>query len=85
LLQLLAENRFPRIWVPSREQKDLRQLLIHRHKLVRIRVQVTVSMAGETIFSFTPKTDSSRESWSFGAQPLRHHAMLHSSATESVS
>jgi len=40
LLQLLAENRFPRIWVPSREQKDLRQLLIHRHKLVRIRVQV---------------------------------------------
>src|ERR1700686_1829801 len=40
LLQLLAENRFPRIWVPSREQKDLRQLLFHRHKLVRIRAQV---------------------------------------------
>jgi transposase len=40
LLQLLAENRFPRIWVPSREQKDLRQLWIHRHKLVRIRAQL---------------------------------------------
>jgi transposase len=40
LVQLLAENRFPRIWVPSREQKDLRQLLIHRYKLVRIRAQV---------------------------------------------
>src|SRR6202795_3680892 len=40
LLQLLAENRFPRIWVPSRGQKDLRQLLIHRYKLVRIRAQV---------------------------------------------
>ena len=40
LLRLLTEERFPRIWVPSREQKDLRQLLIHRHKLVRIRVQV---------------------------------------------
>src|SRR5271168_139545 len=40
LLQLLAENRFPRIWMPSREQKDLRQLLIHRYKLVRIRAQV---------------------------------------------
>jgi hypothetical protein len=26
-------------------------------------------MAGETIFSFTPKTDSSREFWSFGPQP----------------
>jgi transposase len=40
LLRLLAEGRFPRIWTPSREEKDLRQLLIHRHKLVRIRVQV---------------------------------------------
>ena len=40
LVRLLAENRFPRIWIPSREQKDLRQLLIHRHKLVRIRAQV---------------------------------------------
>ena len=40
LLQLLMEQRFPRIWVPSREQKDLRQLLIHRYKLVRIRAQV---------------------------------------------
>jgi transposase len=40
LLRLLVEERFPRIWVPSREQKDLRQLLIHRYKLVRIRAQV---------------------------------------------
>ena len=40
LLQLLAEDRFPRIWTPSREEKYLRQLLIHRYKLVRIRVQV---------------------------------------------
>lgn len=40
LVQLLAEERFPEIWVPSREQKDLRQLLIHRYKLVRIRAQV---------------------------------------------
>jgi transposase len=44
LLQLLAESRFPRIWVPSREQKDLRQLLIHRYKLVRIRAQVKNGM-----------------------------------------
>jgi len=40
ILKLLMEGRFPRIWTPSGEQKDLRQLLIHRHKLVRIRVQV---------------------------------------------
>jgi transposase len=40
ILKLLLEGRFPRIWTPSREEKDLRQLLIHRHKLVRIRTQV---------------------------------------------
>jgi transposase len=40
LVQLLAEGRFLRIWTPSSEQKDLRQLLIHRYKLVRIRAQV---------------------------------------------
>ena len=40
ILKLLLEKRFPRIWTPSSEEKDLRQLLIHRHKLVRIRAQV---------------------------------------------
>jgi len=40
LVQLLAEERFPRIWTPSSAQKDLRQLLIHRCKLVRVRTQV---------------------------------------------
>jgi transposase len=40
ILKLLLEGRFPRIWVPSGEEKDLRQLLIHRYKLVRIRAQV---------------------------------------------
>ena len=39
ILKLLLEGRFPRIWTPSSEEKDLRQLLIHRYKLVRIRVQ----------------------------------------------
>jgi transposase len=34
------ENRFPRLWMPSAEQRDLRQLLIHRHKLVSIRTRV---------------------------------------------
>jgi len=29
LLRLLAEERFPRIWTPSNQQRDLRQLLIH--------------------------------------------------------
>lgn len=40
LLKLLLEGRFPRIWTASCEEKDLRQLLIHRYKLVRMRAQV---------------------------------------------
>ena len=36
-LQLLEENRFPRIWVPDRATRDLRQLLMYRHKLVTMR------------------------------------------------
>lgn len=40
ILKLLAEGRFPRLWVPSSEQRDRRQLLMHRHKLVEIRTRV---------------------------------------------
>jgi transposase len=40
ILKLMLEKRFPRIWTPSGPEKDLRQLLIHRYKLVRIRAQV---------------------------------------------
>jgi len=40
ILKLLVEGRFPRLWVPEPEQRDLRQLLIHRHKLVEIRARV---------------------------------------------
>jgi transposase len=40
ILKLLAEGRFPRLWSPDREQRDLRQLVLHRHKLVLIRARV---------------------------------------------
>lgn len=40
ILKLLIEDRFPRLWVPTAEQRDLRQLLIHRHKLVEIRTRI---------------------------------------------
>ena len=40
ILKLVVENRFPRLWTPDREQRDLRQLVLHRHKLVEIRSRV---------------------------------------------
>jgi transposase len=39
LLHLLMEDRFPRIWVPSLEVRDVRQLLVHRHKQVQTRTR----------------------------------------------
>ena len=39
LLKLLVEDRFPRLWVPSPENRDLRQLIWHRHRLVQMRTR----------------------------------------------
>jgi transposase len=40
ILKLVVEGRFPRLWVPDRDERDLRQLVLHRHKLVLIRARV---------------------------------------------
>jgi transposase len=40
ILKLMVENRFPKIWVPTVAERDLRQLLMHRHHLVRMRTRV---------------------------------------------
>jgi transposase len=40
LLRLLREDNFPQIWVPSAENRDLRQLLWHRHRLVQMRTRI---------------------------------------------
>ena len=40
LLKLLVEDRFPAIWMPSTELRDLRALLLHRHQWVRMRTRV---------------------------------------------
>ena len=40
ILKLLMERRFPRLWQPSAGERDVRQLLIHRHRLVEIRTRV---------------------------------------------
>jgi transposase len=39
LLCLLLEKRFPRIWIPTVEQRDARQLVLHRHRLVQTRTR----------------------------------------------
>ncbi len=40
LLNLLVRGDFPRIWLPSVEDRDVRVLLEHRHQLVQLRTRV---------------------------------------------
>src|ERR1039457_2926342 len=40
MLKLLLEKRFPTLWTPDRDERDRRQLILHRHKLVEIRSRV---------------------------------------------
>ena len=40
VLELLESGKFPAIWVPSAEERDLLQLLLHRHKLVQMRTRI---------------------------------------------
>src|SRR5258706_11187169 len=40
ILRLLLKDDFPRIWVPSWENRDLRQLLWHRHRMVQARTRI---------------------------------------------
>lgn len=46
LLDLLTQNRFPSIWMPSTELGDVRALLLHRHQWVRIRTRVMNALQG---------------------------------------
>jgi hypothetical protein len=40
ILRLMLKDDFPRIWVPSWENRDLRQLLWHRHRMVQARTRI---------------------------------------------
>ena len=44
LLDLLKHNRFPTVWMPDPETRDLRALIAHRVRLVRLRTMVKNSV-----------------------------------------
>jgi transposase len=78
MLRLIRENSFPRIWVPGPENRDLRQPLWHRHRLVQMRTRFLNQLQGheqgyrwkKKLFS-EPRTGAVREvlgavfTWSF--------------------
>jgi transposase len=67
LLKLLLEDRFPRIWIPNRDERDLRQLLLHRHKLVEMRTRVKNELQH---LALNQGVQRKRQLWSEAGQEL---------------
>jgi transposase len=73
ILKLLMEGRFPKLWRPSPEQRDLRQLLMHRHKLVEIRTRIKNGLQHLMLNSGVQKK---RKLWTeAGQQMLRQYPL----------
>jgi transposase len=73
LLQLLLEKRFPRIWVPSLEQRDQRQLLLHRHKLVGMRRQLKNQLQH---LALNQGVQQKRKLWTIAGRKLLEEVVL---------
>ena len=77
ILRLLVENRFPAIWLPTRELLDLRALVLHRHQWVRIRTRIQNAMQAIALANGLRRGPSL---WSYDGQakiaflPLLPHA-----------
>ena len=67
ILKLVIEGRFPRLWSPDREQRDLRQLVLHRHKLVMIRSRVKNELQH---LSLNKGVQRKRKLWSQAGQKM---------------
>jgi transposase len=65
LLHLLMEGRFPRIWVPSLEERDVRQLLVHRHKQVQARTRIKNQLQA---IALSQGVQKKRKLWSQGGR-----------------
>jgi transposase len=73
ILKLVVEGRFPRLWTPDREQRDLRQWVLHRHKLVEIRSRVKNELQH---LSLNKGMQRKRKLWSEAGQKLLRELTL---------
>ena len=74
ILKLMLENRFPRIWVPSEEERDVRQLLMDRHHRMRMRTRVKNQLQA---LALNQGLQKGRKLWSeAGMQQLRELPMM---------
>lgn len=74
LLRLLLEGRFPRIWVPSEGERDVRQLLMDRHHRMRARTRAKNQLQS---LALNQGVQKGRRLWSeAGRKALAELAML---------
>jgi len=87
ILKLLVEKRFPAIWRPSKEQLDLRALLLHRHHWVRLRTQIQNALQAIALANGLRRGPGL---WSYDGQakiaflPLPLHASYRRSALQAM-
>jgi len=87
ILKLLAENRFPTIWLPTKELLDLRALLLHRHQWVRMRTRIQNSLQAIALANGLRRGPGL---WSYDGQakiaflPLLPHAAYRRSALQAM-
>jgi transposase len=74
ILKLLLEGRFPRIWVPSEQDRDVRQLLTDRHQRMRARTRAKNQLQS---LALNQGLQKGRKLWSAaGQQQLRELPMM---------
>jgi len=87
ILKLLAGNRFPTIWLPTKELLDLRALVLHRHQWVRIRTRIQNALQAMALANGLRRGPSL---WSYDGQakiaflPLPPHASYRRSALQAM-
>jgi transposase len=74
ILKLMLEERFPRLWVPTEAERDLRQLLMDRHHRMRMRTKVKNQLQA---LALNQGVQKGRWLWSKeGLQQLRELPMM---------
>jgi len=78
ILKLMLEERFPRIWVPTEAERDVRQLLMDRHHRMRMRTKVTNQLQS---LALNQGVQKGRRLWSAqGMQQLQDLSMMEHAA-----
>jgi transposase len=87
LLSLLVEERFPAIWLPTKELLDLRALLRHRHQWVRIRTRIQNALQAIALangFRRGPSLWTQAGQHAIASLPLSPHAVYRRSELQAM-